>query len=191
MIREQIRPALFSFVLLTLITGVLYPLSVTGIAKVFFRNQAEGSLIVKGGKAVGSELIGQPFDAPQYLWGRPSATSPVFNASSSSGSNYGPLHPDYLKAVGDRAKALKDSDPSHQAHVPVDLVTASGSGLDPQISLAGAYYQVPRIARTRRISEDQIKTIIKKNTQGRFLGLLGEPAVNVLKVNLVLDEVKK
>ena len=191
MIREQIRPALFSFVLLTLITGVLYPLSVTGIAKVFFRNQAEGGLILKNGKAVGSEHIGQPFDAPQYLWGRPSATSPAFNASSSSGSNYGPMHADYLKAVGDRAKALKDADPSHQAHVPVDLVTASGSGLDPQISLAGAYYQVSRIARIRGISEDQIKNIIKKNTQGRFLGLLGEPAVNVLKVNLDLDEVKK
>jgi K+-transporting ATPase ATPase C chain len=191
MIREQIRPALFSFVLLTLITGVLYPLSVTGIAKVFFRNQSEGSLILKNGKAVGSEHIGQPFDAPQYLWGRPSATSPAFNASSSSGSNYGPMHADYLKAVGDRAKALKDADPSHQAHVPVDLVTASGSGLDPQISLAGAYYQVSRIARIRGISEDKIKKIIEKNTQGRFLGLLGEPAVNVLKVNLDLDEVKK
>ena len=191
MIREQIRPALFSFVLLTLITGVLYPLSVTGIAKVFFRNQAEGSLIVKDGKAIGSELIGQSFDAPQYLWGRPSATSPVFNASSSSGSNYGPMHADYLKAVGDRAKALKDADPSHQAHVPVDLVTASGSGLDPQISLAGAYYQVSRIAQIRGVPEDQIKKIIGKNTQGRFLGLLGEPAVNVLKVNLDLDEVKK
>ena len=190
MIREQIRPALFSFVLLTLITGVLYPLSVTGIAKVFFRNQAEGSLIVKDGKTVGSELIGQSFDAPQYLWGRPSATSPVFNASSSSGSNYGPMHADYLKAVGDRAKALKDADPSHQAHVPVDLVTASGSGLDPQISLAGAYYQISRIARIRRISEDRIKKIIEKNTQGRFLGLLGEPAVNVLRVNLDLDALK-
>ena len=191
MIREQIRPALFSFVLLTLITGVLYPLSVTGIAKVFFRNQSEGSLIVKKGKTVGSELIGQSFDAPKYLWGRPSATSPVFNASSSSGSNYGPMHADYLKAVGDRAKALKDADPSQQAHVPVDLVAASGSGLDPQISLAGAYYQVSRIARIRGISEDQIKKIIERNTQGRFLGLLGEPAVNVLKVNLDLDEVKK
>ena len=191
MIREQIRPALFSFVLLTLITGGLYPLFVTGIANVFFRNQAEGSLIVKGGKAVGSELIGQPFDAPQYLWGRPSATSPAFNASSSYGSNYGTMNADYLKAIGDRVKTLKDADPSHQAHVPVDLVTASGSGLDPQISLAGAYYQVSRIARIRGISEDQIKKIIKKNTQDRFLGLLGEPAVNVLKVNLDLDEVKK
>ena len=191
MIREQIRPALFSFVLLTLITGVLYPLSVTGIAKVFFTNQAEGSLIVKNGKAVGSELIGQSFDAPQYLWGRPSATTPVFNASSSSGSNYGPINADYLKAVGDRVKVLKNADPSNQTLVPVDLVTASGSGLDPQISLAGAYYQVSRIARIRGLSEDQIKKIIEKNTQGRFLWLLGEPAVNVLKVNLDLDEVKK
>jgi len=191
MIREQIRPALFSFVLLTLITGVLYPLSVTGIAKVFFRSQAEGSLIVKDGKAVGSELVGQPFDAPQYLWGRPSATSPTFNASSSSGSNYGPMHPDYLKTVGDRAKALKDTDPSNPAQIPVDLVTASGSGLDPQISLAGAYYQVPRISKIRGIPEDQIKKIIEKNTKGRFLGLLGEPAVNVLGVNLDLDALKR
>ncbi len=192
MMLKQIRPALFSFVLLTLITGVLYPLSITGIAKVFFKKQAEGSLIMKGGKAVGSELIGQLFDDPKYLWGRPSATSPTaFNASSSSGSNYGPMHADYLKAVGDRVKTLKDADPTNRSLVPVDLVTASGSGLDPQISLAGAYYQVSRIARVRGISEDEIKKIIQKNTQGRFLGLLGEPAVNVLKVNLDLDEVKK
>ncbi len=191
MIREQIRPALFSFVLLTLMTGVLYPLCMTGIANVFFRNQAEGSLIIKNGKILGSELIGQPFDDPKYLWGRPSATSPAFNASSSSGSNDGPMNADYLKAVGERVKILKEADPSNQALVPVDLVTASGSGLDPQISLAGAYYQVSRIARIRKISEDPIKKIIKKNTQKRFLGLLGESSVNVLKVNLDLDEVKK
>ncbi len=191
MIRKQIRPALFSFLLLTLITGVFYPLAVTGIAKVFFNHQAEGSLMVKDGKAVGSDLIGQAFDDPKYLWGRPSATAPAFNASASSGSNYGPMHPDYLKAVEERVKVLKDADPMNQALVPVDLVTASGSGLDPQISMAGAYYQVPRIARIRGIAEDEVKKIISKNTQGRFLGILGEPAVNVLKVNLELDEVTK
>lgn len=189
MIREQIRPALFSFVLLTLITGVLYPLTITGIGKVFFRDQAEGSLMVKDGKVVGSELIGQAFDDPKYLWGRPSATGPAFNASASSGSNDGPLHPDYLKAVEERVKVLKDADPSNQALVPVDLVTTSGSGLDPHISPAGAAYQVPRIARVRGIAEDEVKKIISKNTQGRFLGVIGEPVVNVLKVNLDLDEV--
>lgn len=191
MIREQIKPALLSFVLLTVITGVLYPLLVTGVADVFFKKQAEGSLIMKDGKAVGSERVGQAFDDVKYMWGRPSATGPAFNASSSSGSNYGPMHPDYLKAVTDRVKALKDADPTNQAPVPVDLVTASGSGLDPHISLAGAYYQVPRIARVRGISEEQVKRIIEKNTQGRFLGLLGEPTVHVLKVNLDLEEVTK
>ncbi len=191
MLLGQLRPALFSFALLTLITGVLYPLSITEIAKVFFRNQAEGSLIVKDGKTVGSELIGQPFDDPKYLWGRPSATGPAFNASASSGSNYGPMHADYLKAVSARVKALKDADASNQALVPVDLVPASGSGLDPQISLMGAYYQVSRIARVRGISEEAVKKMIDKNTQGRFFGLLGESSVNVLKVNLELDAYKK
>jgi K+-transporting ATPase ATPase C chain len=191
MIREQIRPALLSFVLLTLITGVLYPLAVTGIGNIFFRKQAEGSLMIKAGKAVGSELIGQPFDAPEYLWGRPSATTPVFNASSSSGSNYGPMNADYLMTVKDRIKTLKDADPSNPAPVPVDLVTASGSGLDPHVSPAGAYYQIARIARERGIAKEEVKKIIDQNTQSRFLGLLGEPAVNVLKVNLDLDEVEK
>lgn len=191
MIRDQIRPALLSFMLLTVITGVLYPLFVTGTANLLFKKQAEGSLMMKDGKAVGSELVGQAFDDVKYLWGRPSATGPAFNASASSGSNYGPMHPDYLKAVADRVKALKDADPSNQAPVPVDLVTASGSGLDPHISLAGAYYQVPRIARVRGVGEDEVKKIIEKNTQGRFLGLLGEPTVHVLKVNLDLDEVTK
>ncbi len=191
MIREQIRPTILSFVLLTVITGVLYPLSVTGIANVFFKKQAEGSLMVKDGKTIGSELIGQSFDDPKYLWGRPSATGPAFNASASSGSNYGPMHPDYLKAVEDRVKVIKDADPTNQALVPVDLVTASGSGLDPHVSPAGAYYQVSRIARVRGIPETEVKTIIHRNTEGRFLGLLGEPAVNVLKVNLDLDEVTK
>ncbi len=191
MIREQIRPTIFSFILLTLITGVLYPISVTEIGQIFFKDQANGSLIIQNGKVVGSELIGQPFDDPKYLWGRPSATSPVFNASSSSGSNYGPMNSDYLKAVEARVKTLKEADPTNQALIPVDLVTASASGLDPHISLAGAYYQVPRIARTRGMQESEIKKIIQKNMQGRLLGVIGEPTVNVLKVNLTLDKYRK
>ncbi len=191
MIREQLRPTLFAFILLTLVTGVFYPLAVTGVAKVFFKNQAEGSMIVQNGKAVGSSLIGQQFDDPKYLWGRLSATSPAYNASSSSGSNYGPMNDSLLQAVAARVKALKDADPSNTAPVPVELATASGSGLDPHISPAGAYYQAARIARVRGISEDAVKTIIAKNTQGRFLGLVGESAVNVLQVNLDLEASQK
>ncbi len=191
MIREQIRPTLVSFVLLTLLTGVAYPLFVTGIAQMLFKNQANGSLIFGDSKPIGSEFIGQPFDDPKYLWGRPSATSPTYNASSSSGSNYGPMNPDYLKGVEARMKALKAVDPGNSAPIPVDLVTASASGLDPHISLAGAYYQVPRIARVRGISENTIKTIIHKNTEDRFMKVIGEPVVNVLKVNLDLDSYKQ
>ena len=191
MIREQIRPALISFVLLTLITGVFYPLAVTGVAGVFFKSQAEGSLILQNGKAMGSSLIGQQFDDPKYLWGRLSATSPAYNAASSSGSNYGPMNADYLKGVEARVKALKDADPSNTAPVPVDLVTASGSGLDPHLSPAGALYQASRIARIRGISVEEVKNVILKETQGRFLGILGEPVVNVLKVNLDLDSLRK
>ena len=191
MIREQLRPTLISFILLTLITGVCYPLAVTGIAQVFFNNQANGSLILKDGKPVGSSLLGQQFDDPKYLWGRVSATTPAYNASSSSGSNYGPMNADYLKGVEARVKFLRDADPANTAPVPVDLATASGSGLDPHISPAGADYQVSRIARLRDVSEEQVKSIIAKNTQGRFLGILGEPAVHVLKVNLDLDDLHK
>lgn len=198
MIREQIRPALISFFVLTVITGILYPAVVTGISQIIFRDQANGSLIFsakggsasggKNGQAIGSALIGQPFDDPKYLWGRLSATSPAYNASSSSGSNYGPMHSDFIKAVKDRVKNLKAADPTNHALVPVDLVTASGSGLDPHISFAGAYYQIPRIARVRGISETTVKTMIQKNSTGRFLGVMGEPVVNVLKVNLALDD---
>jgi len=188
MIREQLRPTFFAFVLLTLVTGVFYPLAVTGIAQVFFKNQANGSLIYENGKAVGSSLIGQQFDDPKYLWGRLSATGPVpYNAASSSGSNYGPMNDSFLQGVKARVQVIHDADPSNGAPVPVDLVTASGSGLDPHISPAGAYYQAARIARVRGIPEEKVKNILVKNTQGRFLGLLGEPAVNVLKVNLDLD----
>lgn len=191
MIREHVRPAVVSLVLLTLITGVGYPLLITAAGNIFFKRQAEGSLIYKNGVAAGSELIGQPFNDPGYLWGRLSATAPVFNGGASSGSNYGPMNSALLDAVKARIQALKDADPENKSPVPVDLVTASGSGLDPHISPAGAYYQAARIARARGLHEDQVKAIIKENTQGRFLGLLGEPAVNVLKVNFALDEVRK
>ena len=191
MIREQIKPALFSFILLTVITGIVYPLSVTVVANVLFKNQAQGSLLMKDGKVVGSSLIGQPFDAPEYLWGRLSSTAPVFNGAASSGSNYGPMNPAFLGAVNARLKALKEADPGSEGLVPVDLVTASGSGLDPHISPAAAYYQVSRIARLRGIPKKAVEEMIRQNTQGRFLGFLGEPTVNVLKVNLALDEVKK
>lgn len=191
MIREQIRPALFLFVVLTLITGVLYPLLITGMGNTFFKSQTEGSLIIKDGKAVGSELIGQHFDDPKYLWGRLSATAPAFNGAASSGSNFGPMNQALMDTAKARVGALRSADSGNDKPVPVDLVTASGSGLDPHISPAGAYYQTARIAQLRGISEDKVKEIIKENTEGRFLGFLGEPAVNVLKVNLALDEVTK
>ena len=171
-----------------MLTGVLYPLSVTGIAQTFFKGPANGSLIFKNGHALGSSLIGQPFDDPRYLWGRLSATSPSpFNAASSSGSNFGPMNPDLLKAVQIRIKNLKTDDPRNKSTIPVDLVTASASGLDPHISPAAAEYQVPRIARTRKIAEGTIRSIIRQHTQGRLFGIIGEPVVNVLEVNLRLD----
>lgn len=192
MIREQLKPALLSLVVLTLITGVLYPCAVTGIGQIFFKDKAEGSLIYKDGKVVGSQLIGQTFDDPKYFWGRPSATGPTgFNGAASSGSNLGPLNPNYSKALQERVNILKEADPTNSSPVPVDLVTASGSGLDPHISLAAAYYQAPRIARLRGFSIEEVKDLIRKNSQGRFMGVLGEPAVNVLKLNLDLDAYKK
>ena len=192
MFREQIRPAILSFFILTVITGIIYPLFVTGVAQVLFPRQANGSLIYRGGKPVGSTLIGQPFDDPRYFWGRISATSPMpYNASSSSGSNIGPLNPALIDEVKARIKALQIVDPDNKALIPVDLVTSSASGLDPHISLAAAYYQVPRIARLRGLSEDMVKNIVKQHVSGRFLGLIGEPVVNVLEVNLALDEFKK
>ena len=191
MFREQIRPAILSFFILTVITGIIYPLFVTGVAQVFFPRQANGSLIYREGKPVGSTLIGQSFDDPRYFWGRISATSPMpYNASSSSGSNIGPLNPALIDEVKARIKALQIVDPDNKALIPVDLVTSSASGLDPHISLAAAYYQVPRIARSRGLSEDMVKNIVKQHVSGRFLGLIGEPVVNVLEVNLALDEFK-
>ena len=189
--RTQLRPALVSLAALTLITGFLYPLVVTGIAQVLFPWQANGSLILTDGKPVGSSLIGQPFDAPKYFWGRPSATSPFpYNAAASSGSNLGPTNDALMKAVQARIDALKTADPDNPLPLPVDLVTASGSGLDPHISPASAAYQVRRVARARGMEETVVRQLVAQNTEGRQLGILGEPRVNVLTLNLALDTLK-
>ena len=194
---NQLRPALVILLALTVITGVLYPLAVTGIAQVIFPKQANGSIITVNGKPVGSELIGQQFDDPKYFWGRLSDTGDfpynAFNAQTltgSSGSNYGPLNPALTKAAQDRIDALKAADPSNTAPIPVDLVTASGSGLDPDISVAAAYYQVHRVAQARGLSDADVKALVDKNTKGRQFGFLGEPRVNVLELNLALDALK-
>jgi potassium-transporting ATPase KdpC subunit len=184
----HLRPALMTLLLFTLITGVAYPLLVTGIAQVVFPAQANGSLIVKDGKVVGSALIGQPFDDPRYFWSRPSGTSPFpNNAASSSGSNLSPTNPALISAVQGRVDALRAADPTNKAAVPVDLVTASASGLDPHISPAAALYQVSRVARERKLSPEAVRDLVDRHTEGRFLGLLGEPRVNVLALNLALD----
>jgi K+-transporting ATPase ATPase C chain len=191
---KPLRPAILSLLLFTLITGVIYPLVVTGIAQVVFPSQANGSLILKDGKAVGSELIGQSFDDPKYFWGRLSATGTfpynAFNAenlTASSGSNYGPSNPALMEAVKARVEALETADPDNTAPIPVDLVTASGSGLDPHISVAAALYQVPRVTRTRGLSEEAVRALVKQYTVARQFGILGEPRVNVLELNLALD----
>lgn len=189
--RTQLRPALVSLAALTLITGLLYPLVVTGLAQVLFPRQANGSLILIEGKPVGSSLIGQPFDAPKYFWGRPSATSPFpYNAAASSGSNLGPTNDVLITAVQVRIDALKTADPDNPLPLPVDLVTASGSGLDPHISPASAAYQVRRVARVRGVEEDKVRQLVSQHTEGRQFGILGEPQVNVLTLNLALDTVK-
>jgi potassium-transporting ATPase KdpC subunit len=184
----HIRPAIVSLVLLTALTGVVYPALVTAIGQLVFSRQANGSLIVKDGKAIGSAMIGQPFDDPKYFWGRPSATSPFgYNAGASVGSNLSPTNADLIKTVQGRVDALKAADPGNGAPVPVDLVTASGSGLDPHISPAAALYQVERVAKARKMSADDVRALVDRHTDGRQLGFLGEPRVNVLALNLALD----
>lgn len=186
--RAQLRPAILTLLSLTIITGLLYPLAVTGLAQALFPRQANGSLILRDGKPVGSALIGQPFDAAQYFWSRPSATSPFpYNAAASAGSNLGPTNETLLKAVKARIDALKAADPGNSALIPIDLVTASASGLDPHISPAAADYQVRRVARVRGMSEAQVRQFVAEHTEGRQFGLWGEPRVNVLELNLALD----
>lgn len=183
-----LRPALVLFAMLTLLTGIAYPLVVTGVAQAAFSDQAAGSLIVRDGKPVGSSLIGQNFTDPKYVWGRPSATGPYpYNASASSGSNQGPLNPALADAVKARIEALRTADAGNTAPVPIDLVTASASGLDPHISVAAAQYQAARVARVRSVPVEQVRASIEQHTEGRLFGLLGEPRVNVLRLNLALD----
>lgn len=180
------------FLALTVLTGIVYPLIVTGISQATFRDKANGSLIQLDGKVVGSSLIGQPFDDPKYFWGRPSATAPVpYNAAASSGSNQGPTNPALKEAIDGRVKALKGADPENTAPIPTDLVTASGSGLDPHISIAAAEYQIRRVAKARSMPEETLYVLVKKHTAGRQFGLLGEPVVNVLELNLDLDGLLK
>ncbi len=187
----MIRNSLMSLLLFTILTGIIYPLAVTGLAQAIFPHQANGSIVVKNGKPVGSLLIGQQFDDPRYFWGRLSATSPYpYNRGSSCGSNRGPNNPDLMKTVQARMDALRDADPGNQAKIPVDLVTASGSGLDPHISLAAAEYQILRVAKARGLEDARVRDLVVKNTKGRWLGLIGEPVVNVLQLNLALDEQK-
>jgi potassium-transporting ATPase KdpC subunit len=192
--RAQVKPAIIVLALLTLITGIIYPLIVTVMAQVAFPAQANGSLIMKDGQAIGSRLIGQQFDDPRYFWGRLSATGTypynAFNAdalTASSGSNYGPLNPALLPMVQGRIDALKAADPGNTQPFPVDLVTASGSGLDPHISPAAAEYQVARVAHARGLDESAVRQLVAQHTAGRDLGVLGEPRVNVLELNLALD----
>ncbi len=185
---RQIKNAVMLLLVMTVLTGAVYPLAVTVLAQRIFPSQANGSLVLWNGRAVGSELIGQSFSEPEYFWGRLSATGPVpYNAAASSGSNYGPLHPALKEAVTTRVAQLKTAGAPADAPVPVDLVTASGSGLDPHISPAAAFYQAPRIAKARGLTDYQVNELIRRNTQGRWLGLIGEPTVNVLKLNLILD----
>lgn len=185
--KNILRPALVLFTVLTLLTGIAYPLVVTGLAQTVFPNQAHGSLIVKDGKAVGSALIGQNFTDSAHFWGRPSATGPMsHNAAASSGSNQGPMNPALADAVKARVAALRAADPTNTVAVPVDLVTASASGLDPHISLAAAQYQLGRVAAARKLPVLEVQALIDQATQRPFLGLLGEPVVNVLQLNLAL-----
>jgi K+-transporting ATPase ATPase C chain len=189
---SQFRPAAAALVGFTILTGVLYPLLVTIVAQVAFPRQANGGLIVEGNgrtRSIGSNLIGQPFDDPAYFWSRPSATTPAFNGAASSGSNLGPTNPALIEAVRARIVALRAGDPSDARPIPVDLVTASGSGLDPHISPAAAEYQVARVARARKVAPTVVEALVRKHIEPRQLGILGERRVNVLELNLDLDAV--
>ena len=187
-----LRPALVLFVLLSLVTGIAYPFVITGIAKVVFPHEAAGSLVERDGKVVGSLLIGQNFSAPKYFWGRPSATAPMANNGlASGGSNQGPLNPALVDAVKGRVAALRAADEGNTAPVPVDLVTASASGLDPEISLAAAQYQAGRIARVRALPVERVRALIADRARGTLFAFLGEPRVNVLELNLALDALAK
>jgi K+-transporting ATPase ATPase C chain len=188
---KLLRPAVLLLAIFTLLTGFLYPLAVTGIAQLAFPLQANGSLIVRNGQIIGSELIGQSFDDPKYFWGRPSVTPDYpYNAAASSGSNLGPSNPALKAAVESRIAALRAADPGNTQPIPVDLVTASGSGLDPHISPAAAMYQVPRVARVRGLSEGEVIALVNRYTEGRQFGFLGEVRVNVLRLNLALDGIQ-
>ena len=187
----SVRPALVLFLLLTALTGFLYPLVVTGLAQLLFPASATGSIVLRDGRAVGSRLIGQSFSDPRYFWSRPSATAPQpYNGTASTGSSLGPLNPTLLDAVKARVAALRAADPGNDAPVPIDLVSASGSGLDPEISLAAANYQTARVARARGLTPERLQALIAQHTEGRLLGVLGEPRVNVLELNLALDALK-
>ncbi|MBV8495827.1 MAG: potassium-transporting ATPase subunit KdpC [Gammaproteobacteria bacterium] len=186
-----LRPAAVLFLLLTVLTGCIYPLLVTGLAQLLFPGRAAGSLLVQDGHPVGSRLIGQSFSSPRYFWGRPSATTPQpYNGTASGGSNLGPLNPALQEAVKARVAALRAADPDNAAPVPIDLVTASASGLDPEISVAAASYQAARVARARGLAPQRVRTLIAEHAEGRLLGVLGEPRVNVLELNLALDALK-
>ena len=189
---RQLRPVLMVFLLLTVVTGIVYPLLVTGVAQLVFPEKANGSLIRSEGGYAGSELIGQPFDDPKYFWGRLSATPDFpYNAASSSGSNLGPSNPALVEAVKTRVAALQKADPENTSPIPIDLVTSSGSGLDPHLSPAAAFYQVPRVARARGLSEDRVRQLVGRFIEPRQWGFLGEPRVNVLKLNLSLDRLRE
>lgn len=187
---QQLRPAVVIFIALTLVTGVLYPLAVTGLAKVFFAEQAAGSLIEQNGQVVGSKLIGQAFSGPDYFWSRPSATGPMpYNGAGSSGSNLGPTNPALLNTVAERVAAIKAAHPQQRGAVPLDLVTTSASGLDPHISPAAAAYQIERVASARNLPHSQLTQLVAAHTRGAQWGILGEPVVNVLELNLALDRI--